>query len=173
MGVVSAGVHHPVHLRDEGVIILLLYGQRVNVRPQGHGLARSTPFYHAEHTRLRVARGKWNAVFLQLLLHRLRGGVFLPADFRELVDMAPQGNDLFPVSHLDCIGHRRFYISPRLQASGFRYQALTSGWGVRKVARKDHGERSAVTNSKPVGLWAVPRSVSTALERVFVERGDF
>ncbi|MGB3632523.1 MAG: hypothetical protein WA982_00630 [Rubrobacteraceae bacterium] len=27
--------------------------------------------------------------------------------------------------------------------------------------------------SKPVGLWAVPRSISTALERVFVERGDF
>jgi hypothetical protein len=27
--------------------------------------------------------------------------------------------------------------------------------------------------SKPVALWAVPRSVSTALERVFVERGDF
>jgi Sulfotransferase domain len=30
-----------------------------------------------------------------------------------------------------------------------------------------------LTYSKPVGLWAVPRSVSTALERVFVERGDF
>jgi hypothetical protein len=30
-----------------------------------------------------------------------------------------------------------------------------------------------LTHSKPVGLWAVPRSVSTALERVFVERGDF
>lgn len=30
-----------------------------------------------------------------------------------------------------------------------------------------------MTYSKPVGLWAVPRSVSTALERVFVERGDF
>src|SRR5215207_1922683 len=85
----------------------------------------------------------------------------------------PFNAGFIPVSHLDCIGHRRFYISPRLQASGFRYQALTSGWGVRKVARKDHGERSAVTNSKPVGLWAVPRSVSTALERVFVERGDF
>ena len=28
-------------------------------------------------------------------------------------------------------------------------------------------------DSKPVGLWAVPRSISTALERVFVERGDF
>ena len=28
-------------------------------------------------------------------------------------------------------------------------------------------------HSKPVALWAVPRSVSTALERVFVERGDF
>lgn len=27
--------------------------------------------------------------------------------------------------------------------------------------------------STPVGLWAVPRSISTALERVFVERGDF
>jgi len=35
------------------------------------------------------------------------------------------------------------------------------------------GERSALTYSKPVALWAVPRSVSTALERVFVERGDF
>ena len=30
-----------------------------------------------------------------------------------------------------------------------------------------------MTYRKPVGLWAVPRSVSTALERVFVERGDF
>jgi len=30
-----------------------------------------------------------------------------------------------------------------------------------------------LTYSKPIGLWAVPRSVSTALERVFVERGDF
>ncbi len=28
-------------------------------------------------------------------------------------------------------------------------------------------------HSKPIALWAVPRSVSTALERVFVERGDF
>ena len=27
--------------------------------------------------------------------------------------------------------------------------------------------------SKPVALWAVPRSVSTALERVFLQRGDF
>jgi hypothetical protein len=30
-----------------------------------------------------------------------------------------------------------------------------------------------LTYSKPVALWAVPRSVSTALERVFVEREDF
>ena len=30
-----------------------------------------------------------------------------------------------------------------------------------------------MTNGKPVALWAVPRSVSTAFERVFVERGDF
>lgn len=30
-----------------------------------------------------------------------------------------------------------------------------------------------MTNNKPVALWAVPRSLSTALERVFVERGDF
>ena len=30
-----------------------------------------------------------------------------------------------------------------------------------------------MTPCKPVALWAVPRSVSTALERVFVERGDF
>ena len=30
-----------------------------------------------------------------------------------------------------------------------------------------------MTNGKPVALWAVPRSVSTAFERVFLERGDF
>lgn len=30
-----------------------------------------------------------------------------------------------------------------------------------------------MTYRKPVALWAVPRSVSTALERVFVERKDF
>ena len=30
-----------------------------------------------------------------------------------------------------------------------------------------------MTTGKPVALWAVPRSVSTAFERVFVERGDF
>jgi hypothetical protein len=30
-----------------------------------------------------------------------------------------------------------------------------------------------LTYDKPVALWAVPRSISTALERVFVERGDF
>lgn len=27
--------------------------------------------------------------------------------------------------------------------------------------------------TKPIALWAVPRSVSTAFERIFVERGDF
>jgi hypothetical protein len=30
-----------------------------------------------------------------------------------------------------------------------------------------------LSHVNPVALWAVPRSVSTALERVFVERGDF
>ena len=30
-----------------------------------------------------------------------------------------------------------------------------------------------MTQSKPVALWAVPRSISTAFERVFVERDDF
>ena len=30
-----------------------------------------------------------------------------------------------------------------------------------------------MANGKPIGLWAVPRSVSTAFERIFVERGDF
>src|SRR4051794_36970936 len=35
------------------------------------------------------------------------------------------------------------------------------------------GERSHMTNGKPVALWAVPRSISTAFERVFVERDDF
>jgi hypothetical protein len=45
--------------------------------------------------------------------------------------------------------------------------------GSRRVVEEGSGERSALTHSKPVALWAVPRSVSTALERVFVERGDF
>ena len=30
-----------------------------------------------------------------------------------------------------------------------------------------------MTNHKPIALWSVPRSLSTAFERVFVERGDF
>ncbi len=30
-----------------------------------------------------------------------------------------------------------------------------------------------MTSTRPVALWAVPRSISTAFERVFVERGDF
>lgn len=30
-----------------------------------------------------------------------------------------------------------------------------------------------MANERPVALWAVPRSISTAFERVFVERGDF
>jgi hypothetical protein len=30
-----------------------------------------------------------------------------------------------------------------------------------------------MVSHKPVALWAVPRSISTAFERVFVERGDF
>src|SRR5918998_1684873 len=29
------------------------------------------------------------------------------------------------------------------------------------------------TSPRPIALWAVPRSISTAFERVFVERGDF
>jgi hypothetical protein len=30
-----------------------------------------------------------------------------------------------------------------------------------------------VTQKKPIALWAVPRSLSTAFERIFVERDDF
>ncbi len=30
-----------------------------------------------------------------------------------------------------------------------------------------------MTNHKPIALWSVPRSMSTAFERVFIERGDF
>ena len=34
-------------------------------------------------------------------------------------------------------------------------------------------KRTPLANEKPIALWAVPRSISTAFERVFVERGDF
>ena len=37
----------------------------------------------------------------------------------------------------------------------------------------EHEREARVTRSKPVALWAVPRSISTAFERVFVERDDF
>jgi sulfate adenylyltransferase len=37
----------------------------------------------------------------------------------------------------------------------------------------EHEREARVTQSKPVALWAVPRSISTAFERVFVERDDF
>ncbi len=30
-----------------------------------------------------------------------------------------------------------------------------------------------MTNHKPIALWSAPRSISTAFERIFVERGDF
>ena len=30
-----------------------------------------------------------------------------------------------------------------------------------------------MSNERPIALWAVPRSISTAFERVFIERGDF
>ena len=30
-----------------------------------------------------------------------------------------------------------------------------------------------MNDQKSIALWAVPRSISTAFERVFVERGDF
>ncbi|MGB3682328.1 MAG: hypothetical protein WA990_07545 [Rubrobacteraceae bacterium] len=32
---------------------------------------------------------------------------------------------------------------------------------------------STPTNGKPIALWATPRSISTAFERIFVERDDF
>jgi hypothetical protein len=32
---------------------------------------------------------------------------------------------------------------------------------------------SSETNGKPIALWATPRSISTAFERIFVEREDF
>ena len=33
--------------------------------------------------------------------------------------------------------------------------------------------RVVASHNKPVALWSVPRSISTAFERVFVERDDF
>jgi hypothetical protein len=33
--------------------------------------------------------------------------------------------------------------------------------------------RVVASDNKPVALWSVPRSISTAFERVFVERDDF
>jgi sulfate adenylyltransferase len=44
----------------------------------------------------------------------------------------------------------------------------------RTYTRVEDERKARVTdNSKPVALWAVPRSISTAFERVFVERDDF
>ena len=37
----------------------------------------------------------------------------------------------------------------------------------------EYERKARVTKNKPVALWAVPRSISTAFERVFVERDDF
>jgi sulfate adenylyltransferase len=44
------------------------------------------------------------------------------------------------------------------------------GWDAYPV---EYEKEAHVTQSKPVALWAVPRSISTAFERVFVERDDF
>src|SRR3954468_10306920 len=37
----------------------------------------------------------------------------------------------------------------------------------------EYERKAHMTKNKPVALWAVPRSISTAFERVFVERDDF
>jgi sulfate adenylyltransferase len=44
---------------------------------------------------------------------------------------------------------------------------------VRDAYPVEYESEALVTQSKPVALWAVPRSISTAFERVFVERDDF
>jgi sulfate adenylyltransferase len=44
---------------------------------------------------------------------------------------------------------------------------------VRDAYPVEYEREALVTQSKPVALWAVPRSISTAFERVFVERDDF
>jgi sulfate adenylyltransferase len=44
---------------------------------------------------------------------------------------------------------------------------------VRDAYPVEYEREARVTQSKPVALWAVPRSISTAFERVFVERDDF
>src|SRR5829696_10089499 len=54
----------------------------------------------------------------------------------------------------------------RSQFAGGRHPARQRGTTHR------FGE-DLLTNDKPVALWAVPRSISTAFERVFVERDDF
>jgi sulfate adenylyltransferase len=47
---------------------------------------------------------------------------------------------------------------------------LPGAWTVVLV---EYERKARVRESKPVALWAVPRSISTAFERVFVERDDF
>src|SRR5215213_10142858 len=44
---------------------------------------------------------------------------------------------------------------------------------IRDAFPVEYEREAHVTQSKPVALWAVPRSISTAFERVFVERDDF
>src|SRR5918993_1070710 len=44
---------------------------------------------------------------------------------------------------------------------------------IRDAYPVEYEREAHVTQSKPVALWAVPRSISTAFERVFVERDDF
>jgi Sulfotransferase domain len=45
--------------------------------------------------------------------------------------------------------------------------------GQKLRVRTGESERHALRQDKPIALWAVPRSISTAFERVFVERDDF
>ena len=45
--------------------------------------------------------------------------------------------------------------------------------GQKLRVRTGESEKHALRQDKPIALWAVPRSISTAFERVFVERDDF
>ena len=45
--------------------------------------------------------------------------------------------------------------------------------GQKLRVRTGESERHALRQDKPIALWAVPRSISTAVDMVFVERDDF
>ena len=119
--VVAAGVHHAGRLGFIGHLVGLGDGQRVDVGPQGDDTGAGPLTLDLGVDAGLAAAPVGDAELIQLLLNALRGAVFLQADLRVCVEIAPERYDviLFGQSLL-CDGHLQNLSFPDTKMPGSR-----------------------------------------------------